>query len=134
MPCRDSSSSLNMRLDSQGHLVKFDFAKITCSRSIDGATGLSGFCKGKTPQEILDLDFGLLVPVLGLKTDEERQFILYMELDALKAAIVQFLGIEHKNVDMERCKMSSVEQTEEFTDIVIVVLPPKEMPNIPPCA
>jgi len=38
------------RLGFPGHLGHFDFAKITCSRSIDGATGLSGFCKGKTPK------------------------------------------------------------------------------------
>ena len=34
MPCSDSSSGLNIRLDLNERLVKFDFAKITCSGEI----------------------------------------------------------------------------------------------------
>ena len=99
MPCSDSSSGLNIRLDFSERFVKFDFAKITCSGEISGSTGLSEFCAGKSLEEILDLDFRMLVSALDLNADEERQFILYMELDALKAAVVQFLGIEHPGVD-----------------------------------
>ena len=56
---------------------------------------LSQFCAGKTLEEVLDLDFRMLVSVLNLNADEEAQFILYMELDALKSAVAQYLGIEH---------------------------------------
>ena len=130
MSCSDSPYSLNIRLDSSERFVKFDFAKITCGREIGGGTGLSGFCAGKSLEAILDLDFRMLVSVLNLNSDEERQFILHMELEALKAAIVQYLGIERQGVDINRCKVTSVEQNEDFTDIVLVILPPQEFPNL----
>ncbi len=134
MPCSDSSSGLNIRLDLNGRLVKFDFAKITCSSEIGGGKSLSQFCFGKPPEEILDLDFRMLVSVLNLNADEEAQFILYMELDALKSALAQYLGIEHQGVDVERCKISSVDHGDEFIDIALVILPPKELPKILPCS
>jgi hypothetical protein len=135
MPCSDSSSGLNIRLDLNERLVKFDFAKITCSGEIGrGDKKLSQFCAGKSLEEILGLDFGMLVSALDLFANEEAQFILYMELDALKSAIVQYLGIEHEGVDVERCKISSIEQGDEFIDIALVILPPKEFPKILPCS
>jgi len=134
MPCSDSSSGLNIRLDHEERLVKFEFAKITCSSEIGGGKTLSAFCVGKSLEELLELDFRMLVSVLGLNTDEEAQFILYMELDALKSAIVQYLGIEHEGVDVERCKISSIEHGAEFIDIALVILPPKELPKILPCS
>ena len=93
MPCSESSSGLNIRLDLNGRLVKFDFAKITCSSEIGRGKKLSQFCAGKTLEEVLDLDFRMLVSVLVLNADEEAQFILYLEFEALKSAIVQYLGM-----------------------------------------
>jgi hypothetical protein len=133
MPCSDSSSGLNIRLDLNERLVKFDFAKITCSGEIERGKSLSQFCVGKTLEEILGLDFGMLVSALNLFANDQAQFILYMELDALKSAIVQYLGIEYPGVDMERCKISSIKGGDEFIDIALVILPPKELPKILPC-
>ena len=134
MPCSDSSSGLNIRLSLDERLVKFDFAKITCSSEIGGGKSLSQFCAGKSLEEILDLDFRMLVSVLNLNADEEAQFILYMEMDALKSAVAQYLGIEREGVDPLRCKISSVEHGDEFIDIALVILPPKELPKILPCS
>lgn len=134
MPCSDSSSGLNIRLDLNERLVKFDFAKITCSSEIGGDKKLSQFCAGKSLEEILDLDFRMLVSALNFNTDEEAQFILYMELDALKSALTHYLGIEHQGVDVERCKITSIEYGDEFIDIALVILPPKELPKILPCS
>jgi len=134
MPCSDSSSGLNLRLDLNERLVKFEFAKITCSSEIGGGKSLSQYCAGRSLEEILDLDFRMLVTVLDLNADEEAQFILYMELDALKSAVAQYLGKDHPGVDVERCKISGVEQGEEFIDVALVVLPPKELPKILPCS
>jgi len=134
MPCSDSSSGLNIRLGSNERLVQFEFAKITCSSEIGGGKSLSQFCAGKSLEEILDLDFRMLVTFLNLNADEEAQFILYMELDALKSAIAQYLGIEYQGVDVDRCKITSVEQGEGFIDISLVILPPKELPKILPCS
>lgn len=134
MPCSDSSSGLNIKLTPDERLESFQFAKITCSSEIAGETGLSAYCKGKTLAEILDLDFYMLRTVLNLNADEEKQFIMYLELDALKAGIAQYMGIEHPSVDVNRCRITSIEHTEDFIEIAEIILPPQELPKILPCS
>lgn len=134
MPCSDSTSGLNIRLRHDETLEGFKFAKITCSSEINGETGLSAFCSGKSIEEILELDFYMLRSALNLENDDERQFVMYLELDALKAGLAQYLGIEHPSIDTERCLISSIEHTEEFIEIAEVILPPKELPKIMPCS
>ena len=134
MPCSDSSSGLNMRLDSQERLLSFEFAKITCSSEISAQTGLSSYCHSKTLTEILELDFHMVVSVLNLNEDQEKQFILYLELEALKAGIAQYLGIDHPSYDAQRCRITSIEHTDDYIEIAQVILPPKELPKIIPCS
>ena len=134
MPCNDSSSGLNLRLTHDERLISFEFAKITCSSEISAQTGLSAFCKGKSLSDILDLDFPMVVSALDLNQDDEKQFILYLELDALKAGIAQYLGIDHPSYDPERCRISAIEHTPEYIEICEVILPPKELPKILPCS
>ncbi len=134
MPCSDSSSGLNIRLTVDEKLDAFKFAKITCSSEIGGETGLSEFCRGKSPEEVLGLDFYMVRTVLNLNSDEERQFIMYLELDALKAGLAQYLGIDHPSIDRDRCRISSIEHSGEYIEIAEIILPPKELPKILPCS
>ncbi len=134
MPCSDSSSGLNIRLDANECLDSFKFAKITCSSEIGGGTGLSAYCHGKSLEDILELDFYMLRTVLNLNADEEAAFIMYLELDALKAGIAQYLGIDHPSIDAERCQISSIEHNGDYIEIAQVILPPKELPKILPCS
>ena len=133
MPCSDSSSGLNMRFDAQDRFLSFQFAKITCSSEISAQTGLSSYCAGKTLSEILDLDFPMAVSALNLNEDQEKQFILYLELDALKAGIAQYLGITHPGVDTQRCRITSIEHTDDYIEAALVILPPAELPKIISC-
>lgn len=134
MPCSDSSSGFNLRLDHEDKFLNFEFAKLTCSSEISAQTGLSSFCHGKTLPAILDLDFSMLVSVLNLNEDSERQFILYLELEALKAGIAQYLGINHPGADSDRCRVTSIEHTDKYIEVAQVILPPKELPKILPCS
>ena len=133
MPCHDSSSGLNIRLTLDERLIEFEFAKITCSSEIGGQTGLSAYCKGKPIQAILDLDHVVLCSALNLNGNEESMYIMFLELNALKAGIAQFLGVEHDTIDSERCLISSILYNHDYIEISEVVLPPKEMPKILPC-
>jgi hypothetical protein len=134
MPCSDSSSGLNIRFDTQERLLSFEFAKITCSSEITASTGLSSFCHLKSLPEILNFDFHMLVSALNLNEDQEKQFILYLELEALKAGIAEYLGVESDSYDKDRCKITSIEHTEEYIEIALVILPPKELPKIISCS
>ena len=134
MPCSDSSSGLNIRLDIQERFLSFEFAKITCSSEISAQTGLSSFCSGKILPEVLDLDFHMLVSALNLNEDQEKQFILYLELEALKAGIVQYLGMDDAAVDPDRCRITAIEHAHDYIEVALVILPPKELPKIISCA
>ena len=132
MPCSDSSSSIALRLDSDDRFFSFDFAKITCGREISAKTGYSQYCKGKALDEILSIPYTQAVTDLGV-SEEEGQFILYLEWDALRATLAEYLGAEIPDVDHDRCRITSVSTTIEGTEVALVVLPPKEMPKILPC-
>jgi len=133
MPCSDSSSSLALKIDSEDRFVSFDFAKITCGREITAKTGFSKYCQGKPLEDILLYPYSQVVSDLQLK-DEESQFILYLEWDALRSAIAQYLGSEDKEIDKERCLITSIEHSENGSEIALVILPPKELPKILPCS
>ena len=134
MPCSDSSSGLNIRLDLNQRLIKFEFAKITCSSEIKGNTGYAAYCVGKTLTEILDQQFLDLVGKLEIEDDDEKKFVLHLEWEGLRAGIAQYLGIEHESIDPDRCRISSIEHGENYIEISEVVLPPKELPKILPCS
>jgi len=134
MPCNDSSSGLNIRLDLEERIIHFDFAKITCSSEITSNTGYAAYCKGQTLEQVLVHDYHKLVGELKLDGDEEKQFVLHLEWDALRAGIAQYLGIEHESIDPDRCRITSIEHTDEYIEIAQVILPPKELPKILPCS
>ena len=133
MPCSDSSSSITLKLDPQEQFLSFDYAKITCGREIKADTGLQKYFKGKTLSDILETSFAAVQRDLALK-EEEANFVLYLEWDALRSAIAQYLGIEDEHIDKNRCFITSVEHTEEGVEVAQVILPPKELPKILPCS
>ncbi len=133
MPCSDSSSSLAIHLDTEGRLTSFEFAKITCGREISAETEYQAYCKGKTLEEILKFGFSETIQALNLM-DEEKQYVLYLEWDALRSAVAQYLGIDIDGIDRERCKVTSVTYDEKGIEIAEVILPPKELPKILPCS
>lgn len=133
MPCSDSSSSIALKLDAEERFVSFDFAKITCGREITGSTGYSKYCAGKPVTDILTIPYAQAVADLNL-TEEEGQFIFYLEWDTLRSAIAQYLGDDTVEYDKERCQITSIEHTEESIEVAMVILPPKSLPKILPCS
>ena len=133
MPCSDSSSSISFKIDNNENFISYEYAKITCGREIDGKTGLNEFYKGKDISDILQIDFIDLVNALKVK-EEEAQFILYLEWDALRSAIAQYIGVVDESIDTQRCQITSIEEIDEGLEISQVILPPREMPKILPCS
>jgi hypothetical protein len=133
MPCPDSSSSITLKLDSQERFLSFEFAKITCGRSIDAATGYQRYCGKKTLREIRDIPYAQAAYDLNA-VEEERRFVLYLEWDALRCAVAQYLGHVNDPIDQERCHICSINHHDEGVEVDMIILPPKEMPNILPCS
>ena len=133
MPCSDSSSSIYIKLDHTETFISFEYAKITCGREITGGTGLSAYFMGRNLKDILKLDFATINKNLTPK-DEESQFILYLEWEAIRSAIAQYVGSEDPAIDKDRCRITSIDYTDEGIDVAQVILPPKELPKILPCS
>ena len=92
MPCKDTTAEITIHLDVNDCLIDFTFSKITCNKEIGGGTGFLEYCRGKPAEEILRLKISELLDFFSLESDED-QFLLYMEWEALQAAIAQLLGI-----------------------------------------
>jgi len=131
MPCKDTTSKVTVNLNNEDRLVDFDFSKITCSKEIGGGTGYFEFCKGKSAEEIIRLDFQEPLDFLNPKTNED-QFFLYLEWDALRTSITQYLGYV-SDIDQNRYQVASITCDEKGTTIVQVIRPPEQMPKIISC-
>jgi len=122
-----------IHLSPDERFIDFQYAKITCGQEIKEKKGLSAYFVGRTIPEILAISFGTINAELKPETDED-QFVLYLEWDALRAALALYLGIEDDHIDTDRCVITSIEHNEEGIDIAEVILPPKELPKILPCS
>ena len=131
MPCRDTTAKITVILDEKDCLVSFDFAKLTCQKSVGGGIGFAQFCQGKHVSEVIKLEFSDLVVELGLNSSEE-QFLLYLEWDALGAALDQYQGSQ-REVNTERYQIATIAYESDQVEISQMVASPKEMPKLVPC-
>ena len=129
MPCNDTTAEITIHLDENDCLIDFTFSKITCNKEIGGGTGFLEYCRGKAAEEILRLKISELLNFFSLESDED-QFLLYMEWEALQAAIAQLLGVSINN---KRYQIASISCDESGTTINQVMSPLKEMPKIVSC-
>ena len=129
MPCKDTTAEITIHLDENDCLIDFTFSKITCNKEIGGGTGFLEHCRGKPAEEILRLKISELLDFFSLESDED-QFLLYMEWEALQAAIAQLLGVSINN---KRYQIASISCDESGTTINQVMSPLKEMPKIVSC-
>jgi len=131
MPCKDTTSRVTVLLDQEGCLVDFDFSKISCNKEIGGGTGYLEYCKGKSIDEIMRLEFQELLDFLAPESTED-QFFIYLEWDALRTSLAQYLG-EVADIDQEKYQISSITSDEKGTTIVQVICPPEKIPDIISC-
>ena len=129
MPCKDTTAEITIHLDDNDCLIDFIFSKITCNKEIGGGTGFLKYCRGMPAEEILRLEISELLDLFSLEFDED-QFLLYMEWEALQAAIAQLLGVPINN---KRYQIASISRDGNGTTINQVMSPLKEMPKIISC-
>ena len=131
MPCKDTTSKITVILDKNDLLINFEFSKITCSKEIGGGTGYLEYCKKKSADEIAQIEFE--EPLLILKpSSTEDQFFLYMEWDALRTCLSQFVGSEI-DVDYKQYRIASIDSNKSGIIITQFMSPPEKMPKIIPC-
>ena len=131
MPCKDTTSKINIILDKRDHLIDFDYSKKTCDKEVGGGTGFREFCIGKSVDILVELEFDKLIDLLDL-AESEMQFLLFLEWSALGAALDQYLGrLVFNNED--RYQIATIAYESDQVEIRQMVLAPSEMPKIIPC-
>ena len=131
MPCKDTTSKINILLDGNDHLLNFDFSKMTCQKEVGGGTGFLDYCLGKSVDTLSELEFQDINDDLELH-DTESQFLLFLEWSALGAALDQYQGKLSPN-DQEQYQIATIAYESDQVEIKQMVLAPSEMPKIIPC-
>ena len=131
MPCKDTTAHITVILDNNDCILNFNFSKLTCQKPVGGGTGFKEYCMGKSVDEVVQLEFSDLIAELGLKNTED-QFLLYLEWDALGAALGQYHG-GSVEVDKERYQIATIAYESNQVEIKQMVSSPQEMPKLIPC-
>ena len=131
MPCKDTTSKINILLDDNDHLLNFEFSKMTCQKEVGGGTGFRDYCLGKSVGHLSELEFQDIYDQLELH-DTESQFLLFIEWSALGAALDQYQGKLQPN-DQGQYQIATIAYESDQVEIKQMVLAPPEMPKIIPC-
>jgi hypothetical protein len=131
MPCKDTTSKINILLDHNDHLLNFEFSKMTCHKEVGGGTGFRDYCIGKSVAHLSDLEFQDIYDYLELH-DMESQFLLFIEWSALGAALDQYQGKLQPSAQ-EQYQIATIAYESDQVEIKQMVLAPSEMPKIIPC-
>ena len=131
MPCKDTTSEINIVLDKKDHLLNFDYSKKTCNKEVGGGTGFREYCIGKSVDVLVKLEFEKLIDLLDL-SDSEKKFLLFLEWSALGNALDQYLGRLIPNKE-DRYQIATVAYESDQVEIRQLILAPSEMPKIVPC-
>ena len=133
MPCKDTTALMTVRVDHDDFLIGYDYAKISCDKSIGNGQSFHQYCEGKPIQEILEWEFSKILQDLQLpEEDTENQFLVYLEWSALRSALIQYLGGD-EDVDTGHFEVASVEYNDQEVQIVQVIRPNSDMPKIQSC-
>ena len=131
MPCNDTASKITVWLGSDDRLTGCDFTKLTCNRTVGGETGYLEQCMGLSAEEILKIEFQEALDQLNSE-NTENQFLLYLEWDALRTSIAQYLG-KLEDISQERHQIVSIAHDENGVTIIQEIQPPAAMPKIISC-
>ena len=133
MPCKDTTALMTVRLDHHDFLIGYDYAKISCDKTIGNGQSFHDYCEGKPILEILEWEFSKILQDLQLEEeDTENQFLVYLEWLALRSALIQYLG-RNEDVDTGHFEVASVEHNDQEVLIIQVIHPNTDIPKIQSC-
>lgn len=121
-----SSNNFILTINKKDCLEAFQFRKFPCGQSIPNNQKFITRCVGQKLENIISTPFPALIKDLKIE-DPQEEFYLYIEWDALRTILAQYLGVEDEAIDKDRCCINSIQQKEEGTCIEGFLLPPKDL-------
>lgn len=125
----DPAANIVMRLDPDERFVDFDFYKIACGSPIASQCGFREYCAGRHVADFMEMNYSTVIRDLNV-IDEEQQFVVFLEWDALRCAIAKYLGSAIPGADPERCQIIAIKHEDSKIEISEVILPPQNLPAI----
>ncbi len=132
MPCEDSSSQVRLEIDGEDRLAGFVFSKMTCSKPIGPETGILPLVAGRPIDGLVSLPLESILDARP-EADEDEQFLLFLEWDALVSLTRRYLGRD-EDLDDVRYQVRSVEHDADRVVVTGVIRPPRAMPPILACS
>jgi len=128
MSCPNNTSTIIIRLDKDERFVSFVYQRSFCGQVVNEQSPYSPFCQGKTLAEIIQIYFQAVLQNVPTSGEEDR-FLLFIEWDALRSALGQYLGHDDGEIDVSRCQTVAVKHDEDGIEITQFILPPSRLPN-----
>jgi hypothetical protein len=121
MGCDDTTSLIIVRVDLNELLIDYDYCKITCGREVNTNSVLLELFVGKPVSFITNSTLADVAKKLKLMSNED-QFLLYLEWDALRNAIFQYMGKELQGYS-NRYQLAAISYEKNFVEIRQNILP-----------
>lgn len=132
MPCPDQASLLKLKISDDEKILDYTYAKYTCGKPVGLGSGLKKLLAGNPARDVLSLTPLEAVRRLGLESEEDR-FLLVVELEAVRAAVAHFYGVEAGVTP--RYTINGIRQEDGYFEILQDAAPVPSAPKIPlPCS
>lgn len=120
MACNDTTSCIIVRIDLNDCLLEYDYRKITCGQTVNRNGQLQAIFAGKPISEIVNSTLADVAKKLKLMSTDD-QFLLFLEWDALRNAIFQYMGKELQGYS-DRYQLVRISYEEDHVEVVQNIL------------
>jgi hypothetical protein len=128
MACDNTTSSIMVRVDLDDQLLDYEYSKITCGKEINANSKLLEHFQNRPIIDITNSTLEQVVQELKPLTSDD-QFLLFLEWDALRNAVFQYMGKELQGYS-DRYKLASISYEENHVEIQQNILPLSDVTHI----
>ena len=128
MACDNTTSCITVRVDLDDLLMDYDYSKITCGKEINATSKLLEYFQKRSITDITTSTLEQVVQELQPLTSDD-QFLLFLEWDALRNAVLQYMGKELQGYS-DRYQLASIIYEENYVEIQQNILPLSDVTDI----
>ncbi len=128
MTCENTTSCIVVQVDLDDCLLNYDYSKITCGKEINTNSKLLKHFQNKPITEITNSTLEQVVEKIKPLTKDE-QFLLFLEWDALRNAVFQYVGQELQGY-ADRYQLNSITYEANHVEIQQNILPLSDVTDV----
>lgn len=121
MPCRDTSETIKIILDSDERLVDYSFQKVSCGRLIGEENLIGLWLFGKPASEILEMDLAEFEKLV-IQKDDLKHFLALKHFVAVQKGLAVLLGRAAGGLD-DSCSIDYIDHSPAGLEMVAHIRP-----------